>query len=88
MMFQFITRRKYDHFIFQALIGVAFSLGFIFGPSIGAYFSTLGKTSQSFHIFQYPALFSVISGTIVILLVLFLLKETLPREKRVSVLWL
>lgn len=74
----------------QALIGVAFSLGFIFGPMIGAGFSVLGKehNGSSFTMFQYPALFSLTMATIDIVLMMLLFKETLPREKRVSHLFL
>ena len=70
----------------QALIGVAFSLGFIFGPMIGAAFSVLGKANNgsSFTMFQYPALFSLTMATIDIILVVLLFKETLPQERRVS----
>ena len=70
----------------QALIGVAFSLGFIFGPMIGAGFSVLGKHHNeiSFTMFQYPALFSLTMATIDIVLMLVFFKETLPKEKRVS----
>ena len=70
----------------QALIGVAFSLGFIFGPMIGAGFSVLGKqhNGSSFTMFQYPALFSLAMATIDIILMTVLFKETLPLERRVS----
>ena len=65
---------------------MAFSLGFIFGPMIGAVFSVLGKESNgsSFTMFQYPALFSLTMATIDIVLMVLLFKETLPPEKRVS----
>jgi MFS family permease len=70
----------------MALVGVAFSLGFIFGPSIGAMFSILGKSGSpvvtDFTSFQYPALFALTLAVVDILLVLFLMKETLPREQR------
>ena len=67
------------------MIGVAFSLGFIFGPMIGALFSVLGRDQDgiSFSMFQYPALFSLTMATIDIILMLVLFKETLPEEKRV-----
>lgn len=70
----------------QALVGVAFSLGFIFGPMIGAVFSVLGKESNgsSFTMFQYPALFSLTMATLDIILMVLLFKETLPPERRVS----
>lgn len=70
----------------QALVGVAFSLGFIFGPMIGAAFSVLGKegNGSSSTMFQYPALFSLTMATLDILLMVLLFKETLPLERRVS----
>ena len=42
----------------MALIGVAFSLGFIFGPLIGAAFSAWGK-GQSEQWFLYPAMMAL-----------------------------
>ena len=65
---------------------MAFSLGFIFGPMIGAVFSVLGKegNGSSFTMFQYPALFSLTMATLDIILMVLLFKETLPLERRVS----
>ena len=65
---------------------MAFSLGFIFGPMIGAVFSVLGKASNgsSFTMFQYPALFSLTMATLDIILMVLFFKETLPPERRVS----
>ncbi len=68
----------------QALIGVAFSLGFIFGPTLGAAFSSFTGQSSSFSIFQFPAYFSIATACIVIVLITFGLKETLPTNKRVK----
>ena len=42
----------------MAFIGVAFSLGFIFGPLIGAAFSAWGK-GQSEQWFLYPAMMAL-----------------------------
>ena len=65
---------------------MAFSLGFIFGPMIGAVFSVLGKESNgsSFTMFQYPALYSLTMARIDIVVMVLLFKETLPPERRVS----
>ena len=71
---------------FQAAIAIAFCLGFLFGPTIGAMFSILGTTSeaQSFSTFQYPALFSLCMAAGDVLLIYALLPETLPTNSRVS----
>ena len=68
------------------MVGVAFSLGFIFGPMIGAAFSIMGRkgdTSDSFTTFQYPALFALSLAIIDILFVAAMFRETLPLERRV-----
>lgn len=65
----------------MALVGIAFSLGFIVGPMIGAVFSRFSdKSSENW--FVYPALFAMFLGALDILFCLFCLKETLPIEKR------
>lgn len=69
--------------LFQALVGAAFSLGFLFGPSIGAAFSILGKSEGSFSTFQYPAVFAFCLAAINILIVGVLLRESLPASQRV-----
>lgn len=69
----------------MALIGVAFSLGFLFGPMIGAFFSILGKQEgsvASFSAFQYPALFSLTLAIIDFLFMVVTFQETLPSESR------
>ena len=66
------------------MVGAAFSLGFLFGPSIGAGFSIMGHGNEgSFLAFQYPALFALTLTLINIGLVAGLLSETLPPEQRV-----
>ena len=70
----------------QALIGVAFSVGFIVGPLIGAYFSQqahlVANVSDMF--FTSPALFALTLATLNIIFLSFCLQETLPSDKRVS----
>ncbi|XP_065920983.1 major facilitator superfamily domain-containing protein 10-like [Dysidea avara] len=68
----------------MAAIAIAFCLGFLFGPTIGAMFSILGSTSeaQSYSIFQYPALFSLCMAAGDVLLIYALLPETLPSNRR------
>lgn len=65
----------------MALVGIAFSLGFILGPMIGAVFSRFSdKTSESW--FVPPALFAACLAGLDVLFCIFCLKETLPIEKR------
>ena len=57
----------------MALIGVAFSLGFLFGPMIGAAFSMWGKT-QSGEWYMYPAIFALALSILDILYFVIFLK--------------
>lgn len=65
----------------MALVGIAFSLGFIMGPMIGAGFSRFADKSSN-DWFTYPALFAMCLATLDVLFVMFCLKESLPIEKR------
>jgi len=65
----------------MALVGIAFSLGFIVGPVIGALFSRFSDKSTN-DWFAYPALFAMCLATLDALFVMFFLKESLPVEKR------
>jgi len=65
----------------MALVGIAFSLGFILGPMIGAVFSRFSDKSSD-HWFVFPALFATCLAGLDILFCVFCLKETLPLEKR------
>ncbi|KAG4080037.1 hypothetical protein HA402_006349 [Bradysia odoriphaga] len=65
----------------MALVGIAFSLGFIIGPMIGAIFSRYSdKTMETW--FWLPAIFAMTLATADLLFVAGCLKETLPKEKR------
>jgi len=72
--------------LLQALIGVAFSVGFIVGPLIGAYFSQqahlVDNVSDAF--FTSPALFALTLATLNVILLSICLQETLSADKRVS----
>ena len=59
----------------QALIGVAFSIGFIVGPGIGALFSKWGTAGW----FAASAVYSLSLTLINILFVSFFFRETLPK---------
>lgn len=66
----------------MALIGVAFSLGFLFGPMIGAAFSMWGKQQESANWYVYPAVFAFILSLADILYFALFFKESLPQSKR------
>ena len=68
--------------ILQAAIGVAFSLGFVIGPLLGAWFTNIFANQPYFY--AAPAAFSFVITTIDILYVYKCLPETLPHKKRVS----
>jgi len=66
----------------MAVIGVAFSFGFIFGPMIGAYFTYVGVGAHNF--FVAPAIFSLTVTALDVFYVWKCLPETLPIEKRAA----
>lgn len=65
----------------MALIGVAFSLGFLFGPMIGAGFSYWSK-GQEGDWFIYPAVTALCLSLLDILYIAVFFKESLPEHKR------
>ncbi|RZF45046.1 hypothetical protein LSTR_LSTR002007 [Laodelphax striatellus] len=69
----------------MAFIGIAFSVGFIVGPVIGAMFARWAQ-SQAGHSqwFVIPALFALALGVADLVFIIFCFKETLPKEKRAS----
>lgn len=68
----------------MALVGIAFSLGFIVGPMIGAAFAHFSDKSARIW-FWFPAIFAMTLVITDVLFVLVFLKETLPKEKRSKV---
>lgn len=66
-------------------MGVAFSVGFVFGPIIGAVFSRYARDQQEVF-YTVPALFALALAVIDIIFVLMFFKETLPEIKRVNIL--
>ncbi|XP_074601257.1 major facilitator superfamily domain-containing protein rtet [Brevipalpus obovatus] len=75
----------------MALIGISFSIGFIFGPMIGAYFSYLSKNSSIISIsilpqnaFIFPAAFATILAILNLVFVISSLEESLPKAQRLS----
>lgn len=65
----------------MALVGIAFSLGFLFGPCIGALFAS--KLSSNAAIFTYPSYLAIGLTATNIAFVAMFYKESLPVEKRV-----
>ncbi|KAJ6668497.1 hypothetical protein lerEdw1_011979 [Lerista edwardsae] len=66
----------------MAMIGVAFSLGFTFGPMLGAYLAMEKGKGDIFYL-QSAILATMFAVTDLVFIVLFL-PETLPKGKRVS----
>lgn len=60
------------------MIGIAFSVGFVFGPMIGAAFAKWSH-SQEGDWFVQPALLAVVLTIINIIFVTFVFQETLPK---------
>lgn len=65
----------------MALVGVAFSLGFIIGPMVGAIFAVFAKNSTG-PWFVFPSLLALALAIGDLLVITFLLKETLPKVSR------
>ena len=68
---------------FQALVGVAYSIGFIVGPTIGAVFASRSSI-ESGNLYYLPAVFASVLILVDIIFVLCCFKDTLPPEKRVN----
>jgi len=68
---------------FQAVIGVAFSIGFVFGPLIGAIFSVWARERQG-EFYIYPALFALVLAILDVIYVAMVFEETLPKHRRVN----
>ena len=66
----------------MALVGIAFSIGFLVGPCIGAVFSSMLSASSAVYI--YPSYMAIGLTAINILFVAKFYEETLPVEKRVT----
>lgn len=65
----------------MALVGIAFSLGFIVGPMIGAIFSRFADKTDA-HWFWLPAMFAMGLAVLDVVFIALCLKESLPKEKR------
>lgn len=67
----------------MAMIGVAFSLGFLLGPVIGAAFSLWGK-DRGGDWYIYPAMFALALSILDIAFLATFFKESLPLNKRIQ----
>ncbi|XP_035230123.1 major facilitator superfamily domain-containing protein 10-like isoform X2 [Stegodyphus dumicola] len=66
----------------MALIGIAFAIGFIVGPMIGAVFASRAVRSENFYFL--PAIFALVMAATDIVILIFCFKESLPKDKRAS----
>lgn len=66
----------------QAMIGVAFSLGFTLGPMLGAYLAMHTEKGEVFYL--RSALSALVFSVADLIFIFLLLPETLPKEKRVN----
>ncbi|KFM77142.1 Major facilitator superfamily domain-containing protein 10, partial [Stegodyphus mimosarum] len=66
----------------MALIGIAFAIGFIVGPMIGAVFASRAVKSENFYFL--PAVFALVMAATDIVILIFCFKESLPKDKRAS----
>ncbi|KAK0397392.1 hypothetical protein QR680_002110 [Steinernema hermaphroditum] len=65
-----------------ALVGIAFSIGFIVGPMFGAYFSSIAPSKQGIdELFTLPAYFAISLTVVQLFLLVVLLPETLTTPK-------
>ncbi|CAH0562208.1 unnamed protein product [Brassicogethes aeneus] len=70
----------------MALVGIAFSLGFIVGPLIGAFFAIWSKNKTG-DWFVVPALFAFSLSIADLIFFTAYFKESLPKEKRAKSVW-
>lgn len=66
----------------MALVGIAFSMGFIIGPLIGAFIAKWAIFSGNIYWFILPALFALFLSVVDIIFIFLFFEETLPKEKR------
>lgn len=68
----------------QALVGASFSLAFLLGPSVGAYFS-VGARARPDEFDPCPARLAMVLTGLELALLLFLMPETLAAKKKTEV---
>ena len=67
----------------MALVGIAFSIGFIVGPIIGAVFSIWGK-ERADNWFVYPAYCALALSLLDLVFIASFFEETLPEKQRLK----
>ena len=68
----------------MAMIGIAFSIGFLVGPLVGAGFAVWAKGKNSQDWFVYPASVALTLSILDLIYIALKFKETLPQEKRLK----
>ncbi|XP_035724343.1 major facilitator superfamily domain-containing protein 10-like isoform X2 [Vespa mandarinia] len=66
----------------MALVGIAFSIGFVVGPMIGAFFAWISSGNRNETWYIAPALFASLLAASNLLYVIYNLKESLPVKYR------
>lgn len=79
-VFRFVY--SFFNFIFQALVGIAFSVGFVLGPMIGALFAKLSTGHREGQWYALPASFAFALAMGDLLYFSLSFKESLPRKLR------
>lgn len=67
-------------------MGIAFSVGFVIGPMIGATFARLSANHREGQWYAVPALFALFLALSDLIYVFFNLKESLPQKYRAKTL--
>lgn len=81
----FLKYKKLNLLIFtKALVGIAFSVGFVLGPLIGAMFAQWSYTQESYDWFVVPASLALGLAVMDFIFVALFFKETLPKVKVLS----
>ncbi|XP_043524372.1 major facilitator superfamily domain-containing protein 10 isoform X1 [Frieseomelitta varia] len=66
----------------MALVGIAFSIGFVVGPMIGAFFSWVFSDNRKEAWYIIPAVFALFLATSDLFFIICYLKESLPLNRR------
>lgn len=70
----------------QALVGIAFSIGFVVGPMIGAFFAWISSGNREGTWYVIPALFAFFLALSDLFFVAYYLKESLQLKHRATTL--
>lgn len=70
----------------QAFVGIAFSIGFVVGPMIGALFAWSSSDNREGTWYVLPALFALFLSLSDLIFVAYYLKESLPLKHRATTL--